>query len=513
MMTRQISQPAVGAARPSRFALPIDLRTPVLIGVGTADESDDGVEAIDLMVAAARAAAADAGVGRLLSAVQHVAVPRGSWSYSDPGRIVARRIGAPAARTALYDLGIPQQTLINAAWSAIRSGQLDVALVVGGEARRRAAAAIRQGGQPAETAQGGATPDERYTPGGDIVAAAEAQAGIWVPVQQYAMIDNARRGAEGLSLPEHLDQVAELWARFNEIAVDNPRAAFPTPRTASFLRAPGPGNRPLAFPYAKWHSSQWTVDQAAALLLCSAGAAAAHGVSRDRYIFPVVALESSYALPLSRRAEMHRWPAMGVLGRAASGHVERRLDEIEHVELYSCFPAAVRVQQRELGLPPDLTPTLTGGMAFAGGPLNNFTYQASAVMIDRLRGQPDSLGLLSTVSGLLTKPGLAIWSASPPTPPALIADLGAAAEAATAGVDAVAEYHGPARVATYTVTYDGLDAGTVAVIADTPDGRRCIAVSSDTQLAHQSTTVDLIGSPIEVAASSFDLAPEQARRS
>jgi acetyl-CoA C-acetyltransferase len=514
MMTRQISQTAVaGTARPSRFALPIDPRTPVLIGVGVADESDDGAEAVDLMVAAARAAAADAGGGRLLGAVQHVAVPRGTWSYSDPGRIVAQRIGAPSARTALYDLGIPQQTLLNAAWRSIRAGELDVALVVGGEARRRAATAARQGGQAGETDQAGARPDEHYSPAGDMVAAAEAHAGIWVPVQQYAMIDNAVRVAEGLSIAQHLDHIAQLWGRFNQVAVDNPRAAFPTPRPASFLRAPGPDNRPLAFPYAKWHSSQWTVDQAAALLLCSAGAAAAHGVSRDRYVFPVVALESSYALPLVLRAEMHRWPAMGVLGRAASAHLDRPLSEIEQVELYSCFPAAVRVQQRELGLPSHLTATLTGGMAFAGGPLNNFTYQAAAVMVDRLRHQPASLGLLTTVSGLLTKPGLGVWSATPPSRPALIADLAGAARAATAAVDIVGEYNGLARVATYTVTYDGLDPRSVAVVADIPDGRRGIALSGDAQLAHESTTVDLIGSPIDVAGSSFELASQQARRS
>ena len=49
-------------------------------------------------------------------------------------------------------------------------------------------------------------------------------------------------------------------------------------------------------------------------------------------------------------------------------------------EVYSCFPAAVRVQQRELGLDPDGTPTLTGGMAFAGGPFNHFVLQSLGVL-------------------------------------------------------------------------------------------------------------------------------------
>src|SRR5207249_3367480 len=116
---------------------------------------------------------------------------------------------------------------------------------------------------------------------------------------------------------------------------------FPTRRDAAFLRDPSPDNRPLAFPYNKWHCSQWTVDQAAALLLCSAEVARDHGVPTDRWVFPRVALESSHGLPLSRRRELHRWPAMDVLGRAAAHHLGRPVAEAEHTELYSCFPSAV----------------------------------------------------------------------------------------------------------------------------------------------------------------------------
>ena len=34
-------------------------------------------------------------------------------------------------------------------------------------------------------------------------------------------------------------------------------------------------------------------------------------------------------------------------------------DEVDLIELYSCFPSAVRVQQRELAIPLDRTPTVT----------------------------------------------------------------------------------------------------------------------------------------------------------
>src|SRR5690348_14493815 len=96
------------------------------------------------MVRATDAASDDAGGAGLLDAVQRIAVPRGTWSYTDPGRIVAERIGARDAHTHLVDLGIPQQTLINQALSAILDGELDVALVVGAEAKARAARAAKR---------------------------------------------------------------------------------------------------------------------------------------------------------------------------------------------------------------------------------------------------------------------------------------------------------------------------------------------------------------------------------
>jgi acetyl-CoA C-acetyltransferase len=479
-----------------------DPRTPVLVGVGTAHRPTDGsagVEPVDLMVEAAAAAAADAGAPGLLRSVTWVAVPEGNWTYPDPARLVADAIGATSAHTVRADIGVPQATPVDVAVERIAAGDLDVALVVGGEAMASRLRAQRAGGVPHETDQGDAAPDERWIPDGEIMAAAEIEAGIWGPVQQYACIDNALRHAEGRTVDEQLDEIADLWARCNAVAVANPDAAFPEPRTADFLRVPGPGNRPLAAPYAKWHSTQWSVDQAGALLLCTAAAARAAGVAPDRWVFPHLALESSHMLSMSRRAEVHRWPAMRVLGEAAAAHLGRRLDEVEHVECYSCFPAAVRVQQRELGLPLDGTPTLTGGMAFAGGPLNNFTYQATATMVPVLREHPGELGMITTVSGLLTKPGLTVWGARPPTAPAPVADLGERAAAATAGFDVTHDGSGTATVVTATVSaYDGDEPLGVFVVADLSDGRRWIGTAEDPDLARRVVTEDVIGTTVSV---------------
>jgi acetyl-CoA C-acetyltransferase len=479
-----------------------DRRAAVLVGVGVA-QGDSGEEAVALMTRATKAAGADTGAKELLRQIDRIAVPRGTWSYRDPARLVAQAVGADSARTHLVDVGIPQQTLINEGLRAIAAGESEVTLVVGGEAKRRDHLAQQRGTTATETDQGDARPDGRQSPEGEFVAPVELEAGIVNPVEQYALIDNALRAEEGRSLAEHRAEIAALWSRFNAVARSNPDAAFPTPMTAAEIDTPGPANRPLAFPYNKWHASQWNVDQAAAVLLCSVDAARKHGVAPERMVFPRVALDSSHAVSLSRRRHLHRWPAMEVLGRAAAEHVGRPLADAETIEVYSCFPAAVRVQQRELGLPLDGAPTVTGGMTFAGGPLNNFVFQATAAVIEQLRATPGSMGVVTTVSGLLTKPGLAVWSADPGDEPLLVADLAEPVAHATETVDTVAGYEGPATVATYTVTYDGLTPARVVVIADTPDDERCVAVSVDETLAAQAVDHELIGAAIRVRDGSF----------
>lgn len=495
--------------------MPLDPRTPVLVGVGA---SRDDAEAVELMVAAATAAGRDAGAPALLRSVQRVSVPRGTWSYTDPARIVAERIGARDATTVLVDVGIPQQTLVDDVLTSMLGGALDVALVVGGEAKARAArledadtradrAGIARvftaGGTPeaaaTETDQGGAVPDVHQQPVGDLVDPVEIEAGLWTPVEQYALLENALGAHDGLGPAALRREIAELWARFDRVAASNPDAAFPGPRSADELARFAPGNRPLAFPYAKWHVTHWTVDQAAALLLCTAEAAERAGVPRDRWIFPLVGLGSSHMVPVLRRAELHRWPAMELLGEAAAGRLGHPLADCAAVELYSCFPVAVRVQQRALGLPTSGTPTLTGGMAFAGGPFNSYVLQAMPALARRLR-EDGGRGAITSVSGFLTKPGLGVWSVEPDGQRPLVGDLGAAAAPVTAEVPAVPSHHGPATVASYTVTYDGQEPTTVVALCDTPDGGRTVARSQDADLVGAAVTDGIVGAAVRVDA-------------
>jgi acetyl-CoA C-acetyltransferase len=452
-------------------------RTPVLVGAATAFSS---VPVTDLMLEAVLAAADDSGRPSLLGQVDRVALPQGTWTLTDPARTIAARIGADGARTLRYELGVSQQEVINEALLAIGRGEAEVVLVVGGEAR----AWERAGGVEVDT---------------------ESR-----PPDAVVTIENALAHHEQQGMAAHRQDVAALWARFNAVAQDNPLAAFPFPRSATDIATPGPKNRPLAFPYNKWHVSQWTVDQAAALLFCSAERAQAAGVPTDRWIFPHVALHVSEAVTLTARRDMHAWPAMGALGRTAAARLGRPLAELSITEVYSCFPAAVRVQQRALGLDPDGTPTVTGGMTFAGGPFNNFVLNGTATVAALLRAAPSEQGLITTVSGMLSKPGLAVWSASPPEAGSFVADLAGSPEIDTPSrpVAPPDSRGGPAVVASFTVTYDDADPlrpARTAIVADLPDGTRTAATCDDAAIALSSVTESLIGQTVHIVRTSFSL--------
>ena len=81
----------------------------------------------------------------------------------------------------------------------------------------------------------------------------------------------------------------------------------------------------------------------------------------------------------------------------------------------SCFPSAVQIAATELGLGVDRQLTQTGGLTFAGGPLNNYVTHSIATMANVLRDDPGSVGFCSANGGYITKHAFGVYSTTPPT--------------------------------------------------------------------------------------------------
>lgn len=484
----------------------LDRRTPVLVGAGAVlQREEDPVLALEpyrLMVQALERAADDAGAPGLLAEADSVRAPRGFWDYRDPCRLVADAVGARGAHTEVAQIGVLQTTLFGRAAADIACGRADVVLVTGGEAKYRALCGQIAGVDTPLTAQAdGVLPGAVLEPEEEIFHPLEVECGLVMPVTSYAMIENALRAAEGLSIDEHRREIAELWAGLSRVAADNPAAWSRAALEPREIAEPVGRNRMLAFPYTKLHTSQWNVDQAAGLILCSVEAARRAGVPEDRWVFPHCVVDANLMVPLIERAHLHRSHGFELAGARASELCGRPVGEAEHLELYSCFPAAVRVQMRELRVAAGRPVSLTGGMTFAGGPVNNFVLQAMVRMATVLRDDPGSTGVVTAVSGMITKQGVSVWSTRPSSRPFAFEHVTDRVAAALERIEVVTAPDGvDAEVVSYTIVYEQGRPVRLLLLCGLEDGRRTLVAIDDAHSAAAAARQDQIGRRVHLAS-------------
>ena len=481
--------------------------TPVLVGVGAVQQNIDdhtcALEPVALMEQALRDAAVDAGSMQLLSLADEILVPKSLWSYTDPGRLLATALGAHSATTLLAEFGVLQQTLLTRACQRIIDGDADVMLVTGGEARFRALCASKAGTDAFETPQNAVEPDITLRPQDEMWSSVESDSGLGMPVGYYAILDSALRYKQGLSVEQHRDQMASMYARLSEIAADNPDAWSDQAVSAAHIREHSAANRMLAFPYTKLHNSQWNVDQAAGLIVCSVGVAETLGIERRKWVFPQAFTESNFMSVVASRKDLG-----GSLGFRFAGQVAMDLagvdfNDIRFCELYSCFPYAVRVQLEEFGLDLNRDVSVTGGMTFGGGPLNNFAFQATVKMAQLLRKNPAEIGLVTTVSGLSTKQACALWSTNPGVKDWTCADVTDQVCQQSDVCEVVSNYSGKGSVAGYTVLHQGSDPWRAVAVFDLPGSQRTVAYSEDPAMMEVMMTQECCGLSYYVTAGRF----------
>jgi acetyl-CoA C-acetyltransferase len=425
----------------------IDPSTPVVVGVGQVTnrpdtEGEAGLadrpEPLALMIAAVHAAVEDcdgaeaggsAPAGRRLLAQVgslRVADPL-SWSYADIGTLLVEDLDISPAETLVATTGgNTPQALVNSAALAIGRGDLDVAVIAGADCYWTQAAVRRHPDRPLLpwTVQ----PADTEAPvrfGSDLPGTTQAEEGrgLDLPTTIFPLFENALRARDERSLPDHLNRIANLWARGSEIAEANPYAWLRQSRSIDELITPDEANRMVAYPYTKLLTANLQVDQGAAVIVCSAAAAEAAGVPRDRWVFPLAGADAEDHWFLSHRADFHSSPAIRLAGEAALGLAGVTIDDIAHVDLYSCFPAAVQISAAALGLTiePDSSDqpgrdwTVTGGMTFAGGPGSNYGSHALAALVARLRNDPGSFGLATGLGWYMSKHSIGIYGTEPAT--------------------------------------------------------------------------------------------------
>ncbi len=487
----------------------IDPRTPVIVGVGQVNISEgEAPEPTELLAEAARRAAADAGAVALLAQLDSIRVVHIlSRRYPDPATLVAERLGVEVRQTVYTtDGGNTPQLLVDATAEAIGRGELDVALIGGGESWRTRAASRRRGEHPAWTRQAdGARPTAVLGSDLSLSSPEDAALGLLLPVQFYPMFDNALHAKRHEGRHEHLRRISELWAGLSRAAATNPHAAIPQAYSAEEIATPGPENRMIGWPYPKRMNSNSSVDQAAALILCSVEAARRHRVATDRWVFLQGAAEANDVIDVFRRQDLAASPAIRAAGAAALGGAGIGIDDIAHVDLYSCFPSAVQVAAAELGLGLGRPLTVTGGLTFAGGPWNNYVTHSIATMVGLLREDPDAFGLCTANGGNLTKHAVGIYSGRPPHRPLQVGHPQDVVDAVPCRARLI-DPCGPARIETFTVMHDRQGRPERAFLACLDgDGHRAVGATDDVDDMAELLAEDPIGRPVQLAGATVRL--------
>lgn len=473
----------------------------VVIGAGEAVERnaapDEALDAVGLMARAAGRAAEDAGLGA--AAFQRLDVLVGvnvlGWRYGSVARALAERLGArPALEVDTAVGGNTPQSMVNRLAAQIRSGALGLALVAGGEAIRSRNLARRAGAKPPWRQEPWA-PAERHETWGDDRPGnhpREQAHGMRFPTEIYPLFENALRARLGRTPDEHRRKLGELYTRFSAVAAENPSAWFPTRRSAEEIATATPENRMISYPYTKYLNAVMEVNQGAALLIASEERARALGVAESSWVdFWGGADAAEEAWFVSERPRLDACPAQAHAIAAALAAAGVEAEALGAFDLYSCFPVAVELGAESLGVgAADPRPlTLTGGLAYGGGPGNAYSLHGIAKLVEWLR-RNGGAGMATALGWYLTKHAAGVYGIGPapeprPSPPAPPAPPVEVADAP----------RGRCRVEAYTVVHrrDGVPERGI-VLGRLEDGRRFLAnAPRDAALLESFEREELVG--------------------
>ncbi|OBG29063.1 acetyl-CoA acetyltransferase [Mycobacterium alsense] len=499
----------------------LDPHTPLVVGVGQAAEriDDPGYRAmspVQLAAAAAQAALADCGanVGSVAAAVDTVAGVR-QFEISGPvataplgrsnnyPRSVANRLGAQPLRAILEIVGGQgPQHLISELAAEIAAGRSDVALIFGSDATSTLRHFAKAESKPDFTETVDGDLEDRGHGIEKLISRYTVVHGLTSAPIQYALLENARRAGTGLGPAEYRQRMGELFAPFTKIAASNPFAAAPVERTVDELITVTEANRMISEPYPRLLVARDQVNQGAAALLMSVGAARRLRVPEENWVYlhGHVDLEEQ---PLLERPDLGHAPSAVLAVRGALDMAGIGVDDVATFDLYSCFPVPVFNICDGMGIAPDDPRglTLTGGLPFFGGAGNNYSMHAVAETVAQMRGMPGQFGLVGANGGILSKYSVGVYSTTPaPWQPDRNAQLQAQIDAGpTASVTESAD--GVGTVETYTVRRDDRRP-TGIIIGRLDDGSRFLSTTEDEELIALLTDGDPLGH--EVRVRSFD---------
>ncbi len=491
-----------------------DGRAPCVIGVAQETVPPGQQPAPEPLVAwerVCRAAAANAGATRKAQAVLDATdsiqiVYCQSWQYDDPPGRLAQRLDIYPRQCVYSGIGgTTPQLLVQTAAEAIMRGEVDLAIITGAEALETRRQLKKAGEKPGWSFP---DPERKPFPFEAPFHPAEVAHDVFQAWLTFPIWDIARRAHRQTAPQEYRRQLGHLMAPMTEVAAGNPYAWFPFARTAEELITATPENRMVGYPYTKYMVSIMDVDMAAAVIVASHDKAVELGVPADRRVYLrgwCYATDPTY---VAEHDPLWASPAMQQASAAALRAASVDIDDVAHLDLYSCFGSSVTLALDALGINAGdrRGVTVTGGLPFSGGAGSDYLTHSIAAMAGVLRRDPGSLGLVSGVGMHLTKHVFGLYSTTPPTS---LVDVDQAAvqrglnARPPTAITAAAPKGTTATVASYTVAHSrGGEPEWGLAICDLSDGTRCYARVEDADLLRHMEASEWVGAEVSLASQS-----------
>jgi acetyl-CoA C-acetyltransferase len=397
--------------------------------------------------------------------------------------------------------GDQPQFLLHAMADAIAGGDLDLGLVVSGEALHTVDVLDRENRPLPWSNAASPHPEVNLT---DYFHDSELRHGILPIMRSFALRDTARRAHLGVTVEDYAREPATVYAAMSGVAAANPYAWHPLRRSPEEILRVHAHNRMPVHPYTKLMMASPNVNQAAALLVASSGEADAMGVPRDRRVYLrgwAAARDYSY---VAENEELWRSRAMEDAAGRALVAAGMQTDELSHFDLYSCFPSSVRFASDALGYEgtDQRGVTVTGGMPYAGAPGSGYVTHALATMTQVVREGDGAAGLVSGLSAQMAAHAFTVLSAVPAGGEPK--GFGTASALPPKGARAVirSQGRGPARLEAYAVacTRESTDELAVAVCR-LPDDSRCYAVADDADVLQWLSVSEGVGHRVDLTVS------------
>ena len=290
--------------------------------------------------------------------------------------------------------------------------------------------------------------------------------------------------------------IGKLYEKFSLVASLNADGWISEKLEWKDIATPSNKNPVQATPYNKYHCTSWNVNQASAMILCSENLADKLNIPINKRIYPLASSETNHMIATIQRPNMIKPLGLELAAQFIMNISKKNNFSANTFDLYSCFPVAVQMFSDELGLKDEEIKTVTGGMSFAGGPLNNYMIHSTVKMLSEIRKDNNKIGLVTGVSGMMTKQAFALW-AKEPLMDFISKDVTSEAEKIEKPIPLSILSEGKGIVIGYTTLPDPVDKKLKAIIyINDSQGKRKVLISRDTNIIKNMGEEEWVGKEI-----------------